>query len=725
MPETIKKTDHQLYLFVVGLIIFGIIAIFGWIKLQYGFTFMDESYHMVEGWRLSAGDHFIHDTPNGALRNYRLFNKLIFDVWPDITLLDFRKLQFFLTLISLFIFGSALYLYDKQYWYLPFIFSIFAFTGLDPLGATSNLNYYTYPHLFLVLHIASLLFGIRAKKPIIKSLLFLFSGACLWGISLSLLHLSPIIAGPILLYIFAKFFHFKQIEFRFKDLAFVLTPFFIFWAIFLMIYNIGYIRSVLASVNMIRNFPVFSSQLITINWTVLSYTIIMFVIASFFFRVLNTFSPHKTIYLIILSILAFWIVDTSLFGILYPYWNDWYSRPMWFAGLLISFHLFFWLRVIRKQIILKQPINEYEELAILLMLPSSIFFLFATIFSSFGAILILHCAIPTVTAIALVIIKLEPIRLQSKTFKLIILTLAFAPFYYTSAWSDWNFTYCDVKPKHANAEITEGFLKGIHTNGVYKQLNDWIIKNTTIYSKDDEFIISYILTPMVYMIAERRPAIEESFLSPPGDWYWYVNHYRAMIENMKASNRLPAMAFVFGNSPAFYTMNEKSKIRLNLKGDTYLFFDSCYNFEKSIDPLADYIRRNMTMVESITYQGHTTRCFVDNKRLAEKSFKQSLTLQPDDFQTLNRQTMLYIKEKNYTDAIALLSGPMLKLQPGNVGIYYNIACLFAIQNDQDKAIEWLRRALEKGYGEWDKIKTDPDLENIRDSSYYQEIIKNH
>jgi tetratricopeptide (TPR) repeat protein len=722
MPETIKKPDHQFYLFVAGIILFGTIAVFGWIKLQYGFTFMDEGYHMVEGWRLSAGDHFIHDTPHGMLRNYRLLTKLIFDVWPDITLLGFRKLQFFLTIISLFIFGSALYRYNKQYWYLPFIFSIFAFTGLDPLGATSNLNYYTYPHLFLVLHIASLLLGVRAKNSIIKSMLFLFSGASLWGISLSLLHLSPIIAGPIVLYILAKLLDFKWIEFRFKDLALVLAPFFLFWAVFLIRYNTDYIHSVLTSLNMTRSMPTYSSELITINWSVLAYTVIMFVLAFAFFMVLNTFKPHKIIYLIILSILAFWIVDTSLFGILYPYWNDWYSRPMWFAGLLISFHLFFWLRVIRKQIILKQPINEYEGLAILLMLPSSIFFLFATIFSGFGAILILHCAIPTVTAITLMIINLDSIRLRSNLFKLIILALAFAPFYYTAAWSDWNFTYCDVKPKHANTEITEGFLKGIHTNGVYKQLNDWIIKNTTIYSKNDEFIISYILTPMVYMIAERRPAIEESFLCPPEDWY--VNHYRTMIENMKASNRLPAMAFVFDNSPALYTINEKSKIRFNLKGDTYLFFDLYYNFEKSIDPLADYIHRNMTLADSIAYAGHTARCFVDNKRLAEKLFQQGPALQPDDFQALNRQTMLYIKEKNYTDAIALLSGPMLKLQPDNVGIYYNIACLFAVQNDQDKAIEWLRKAVEKGYDKWEQIKTDSDLENIRDSKYYQEIIKN-
>jgi len=363
MPETIKKPAHQFYFFIAGILLFSIIAAFGWIKLQYGFAFVDEGYHMVEGWRLSAGDHFINDTPHGALRNYRLFTKKIFDLWPDITLLGFRKLQFFLTLFSLFIFGSALYRFNdldhdsghcrgglnalpvwarinpaptepgfskngqnndqrrfnKQYWYLPFIFSIFAFTGLDPLGATSNLNYYTYPHLFLVLHITCLLLGVRASNSIIKSILFLFSGACLWAISLCLLHQTPVMAGPIALYILAKFLDFKRIKFRFKDLSLVLAPPFFFWAVFLAIYDTDYIHSVLASLALLKNIPIYSSGLIQINWTVLAYSVIMFILAVFFLMVLNTFSPYKIIYLIFLSILTFFITHTSIFLVVHYY----------------------------------------------------------------------------------------------------------------------------------------------------------------------------------------------------------------------------------------------------------------------------------------------------------------------------------------------------------------------------------------------------------------------
>ena len=115
----------------------------------------------------------------------------------------------------------------------------------------------------------------------------------------------------------------------------------------------------------------------------------------------------------------------------------------------------------------------------------------------------------------------------------------------------------------------------------------------------------------------------------------------------------------------------------------------------------------------------------NNSKKAMHAYQKSLTLQPNSFQALSRVAMLHIKEKNYTDAISLLSGPMLGLQPDNAAINYNIACLYALQNDEDKAIDWLRLAVEKGYDGWEKIKTDPDLENIRDSKYYKEIIKKH
>ena len=46
---------YQMPIFIIGIILFIAIACFGWVKLQYGFNFIDEGYHATESWRLAAG----------------------------------------------------------------------------------------------------------------------------------------------------------------------------------------------------------------------------------------------------------------------------------------------------------------------------------------------------------------------------------------------------------------------------------------------------------------------------------------------------------------------------------------------------------------------------------------------------------------------------------------------------------------------------------------------
>ncbi len=95
------------------------------------------------------------------------------------------------------------------------------------------------------------------------------------------------------------------------------------------------------------------------------------------------------------------------------------------------------------------------------------------------------------------------------------------------------------------------------------------------------------------------------------------------------------MAFVFDNSPALNTLstitrNGITESRYSLKGNAYLVFPPWLDFGGSIDPLAEYIKKNMTMVSSIGKQDRTLACFVDKKRLAEKSFHQAITEFPKE-----------------------------------------------------------------------------------------------
>ena len=150
-----------------------IAAVWGWFKLRYGFNFMDEGYHMTEAWRLTVGDNFFSDKFTGALLLSTFINAFVFKLHPGITLLGFRELQFTLSIISLLTLSFALYKINKEFWYQPLIFSIFAFTGLDPIGMMSNLNYYTYPHLFITLYMAFFIMGLRQQSFLLKRILYI------------------------------------------------------------------------------------------------------------------------------------------------------------------------------------------------------------------------------------------------------------------------------------------------------------------------------------------------------------------------------------------------------------------------------------------------------------------------------------------------------------------------------------------------------------------------
>jgi hypothetical protein len=238
----------QLFIFSISLIIFLVAAAFGWETLRYGFNFVDEGYYMTEAWRLTVGDHFLRDKITGAIDMSPLINSMIFRIIPDISLLGFRKIQYVVTIFSLLLLSTALYRTNKQYWYQPLIFSIFAFVGSDPVGMFPDLNYYTYPHLFVTLHLSFLLIGFYIESKEVRRFLFVISGFFLWLISFCLLHTSLVLLSPILYFYLLRKIKNNHFVFEVKDLLWVLIPILLCWILFISIFNVAYWENVIASI---------------------------------------------------------------------------------------------------------------------------------------------------------------------------------------------------------------------------------------------------------------------------------------------------------------------------------------------------------------------------------------------------------------------------------------------------------------------------------------------
>lgn len=602
MNQTTQKPNNQFYLFVAGLILFSIIASFGWIKLQYGFNFIDEGYHMTKSWRLTVGDHFFDDQYMAIVRPFTLINSIVFRINPDITLLGFRQLQFVLTLTTLLLFSSTIYIVNKEYWYFPFIFSVFAFTGLDPVGMISNLNYFTWPHFFITLALGCLIFALTVTNKILKNILLLISGCFLWLISLSLLHLSVIILYPFILYFLSKTLRFKHFPLDLKDCFLLSGPFCIGWLGFVVIYQKTFFTTVISSLTFFLSLSTYSPErLASFNfWPFVHIAIAALFLLIFLFLV-RAFPPKASIASFpIISLLVYIVIETSCFGLVQPYYNGWFARPMWFAAFLIGFYVIFVIGFTKKYL-LKENISKNDELISVLLIPVLLLSVASSIFSTNGPLTFLYSSIPGVAGLAIYFLHHATIQEKKFPHKLLVLISIITPIYYSTIYHDWKFTFFDVTPDQMNVTIEKGFGKGIKTNALYGKLYEWVGNNAAVFTKPDDFQLSYCVSSMTHMITNLRPSLDDTFIS----WEIPGSHYQKAIELMIKKGREPKIAFIFERMPIL--------IPVSVEKGTVAFPGKQFDFMSSQDPISNYVKTHMTPEGMFKISDdHIIRCYVNN-----------------------------------------------------------------------------------------------------------------
>lgn len=65
---------------------------------------------------------------------------------------------------------------------------------------------------------------------------------------------------------------------------------------------------------------------------------------------------------------------------------------------------------------------------------------------------------------------------------------------------------------------------------------------------------------------------------------------------------------------------------------------------------------------------------------------------------------------------------VLELQPESADAYYNMACVHSKWGREREAVEYLRGAVERGFDDWELLRTDIDLTNIRETEYYKDLL---
>jgi len=185
------------------------------------------------------------------------------------------------------------------------------------------------------------------------------------------------------------------------------------------------------------------------------------------------------------------------------------------------------------------------------------------------------------------------------------------------------------------------------------------------------------------------------------------------------------------------------------------------NFEESDREFDMAISRNPQLYDAYYYYART--CFSRGEHAkAARLFEEALRVRPEDFQAaalvssvyrslgpeekyrgflrLTRDNVSRHLELHPDDARAYYMGGTalhllgeaakgeawvaraLELDPGNVGTYYNVSCLYSQIGQHDRAIDLLRKAVDLGFAHKDWIENDPDLEPLRGDPRFREIL---
>lgn len=105
-------------------------------------------------------------------------------------------------------------------------------------------------------------------------------------------------------------------------------------------------------------------------------------------------------------------------------------------------------------------------------------------------------------------------------------------------------------------------------------------------------------------------------------------------------------------------------------------------------------------------------------------FSLALAVDPESELLLQKIAEICIYRKNYKNAAAVLE-KLTNLNPERAVYYYNMACIEAIRNNTEQSVTLLKTAIEKGYDDFEKVRTDPDLDRLRGNPGYQQLIKRY
>ena len=109
---------------------------------------------------------------------------------------------------------------------------------------------------------------------------------------------------------------------------------------------------------------------------------------------------------------------------------------------------------------------------------------------------------------------------------------------------------------------------------------------------------------------------------------------------------------------------------------------------------------------------------------AIKEFTVAIEKYPDYAVAYSNRAIAYMQQKKFNKAMDDLKKAS-EIAPNDPMVYYNLTSLYSLQNQLDRALDSLDKALELGFNDYDSLRNDPDLNNLRKHPEYRKVLEKY
>ncbi len=94
---------------------------------------------------------------------------------------------------------------------------------------------------------------------------------------------------------------------------------------------------------------------------------------------------------------------------------------------------------------------------------------------------------------------------------------------------------------------------------------------------------------------------------------------------------------------------------------------------------------------------------------------------PDDVETIRALADLCTKTGRYEEGLEA-DLRLSALQPSDEMVWYNLGCSYALTGRADEAFDALAKSIDLGYGDYDWMKSDPDLGKLHADPRFDSLL---